>query len=50
MKSCSNPIDVIEEETLADCLGGSIGLQNKYTFNIARKIIDDFILIMKIKY
>ena len=39
------PVDVIEEETLADCLGGSIGLQNKYTFNIARKTIDDFILI-----
>ena len=39
------PVDVVEEQTLADCLGGSIGLQNKYTFSIAQKIIDDFILI-----
>ena len=39
------PVDVIEEETLADCLGGSIGLENKYTFKIAREMIDEFILI-----
>ena len=39
------PVDVIEEETLADCLGGSIGLENKYTFDIAKRTIDDFILI-----
>ena len=39
------PIDVVEEETLADCLGGSIGLENKYTFKIAQNNIDDFILI-----
>ena len=39
------PVDVVEEETLADCLGGGIGLDNKYTFEIAKKNIDDFILI-----
>ena len=39
------PVDVVEEETLADCLGGSIGLENKYTFKIAQNIVDDFILI-----
>ena len=39
------PVDVIEEETLADCLGGSIGLENKYTFEIAKHTIDDFILL-----
>ena len=39
------PIDVIEEETLADCLGGSIGLENKFTFDIAKETIDDFVLI-----
>ena len=39
------PVDVEEEETLADCLGGSIGLDNKYTFKIAQDTIDDFILI-----
>jgi threonine dehydratase len=39
------PVDVEEEETLADCLGGSIGSDNKYTFRIAQNTIDDFILI-----
>ena len=39
------PVDVIEEETLADCLGGSIGLENKYSFKIAQDTIDDFILL-----
>ena len=39
------PVDVVEEETLADSLGGSIGLENKYTFKIAQNVIDDFILI-----
>ena len=39
------PTDVEEEETLADCLGGSIGLDNQYTFKIAQDTIDDFILI-----
>jgi len=39
------PVDVEEEETLADCLGGSIGLENEYTFKIAQDTIDDFILI-----
>ncbi len=39
------PVDVEELETLADCLGGSIGLKNKYTFNIAKETIDDFVLI-----
>ena len=39
------PVDVKEEETLADCLGGSIGLDNQYTFKIAQDTIDDFILV-----
>ena len=39
------PVDVNEEETLADCLGGSIGLENQYTFGICKDVIDDFILI-----
>ena len=39
------PVNVKEEDTLADCLGGSIGLENKYTFKIAQDIIDDFILV-----
>ena len=39
------PVDVKEEETLADCLGGSIGLENKFTFEIAKQYLDDFVLI-----
>ena len=39
------PVNVKEEETLADCLGGSIGLDNQYTFGICKDVIDDFILI-----
>ncbi len=39
------PVDVEETETLADCLGGSIGLNNKFTFNIVRQFIDDFVLV-----
>ena len=27
------PVDVDEIETLADCSGGSIGLDNKFTFS-----------------
>ena len=33
------PVDVNEEETLADCLGGSIGLDNEYTFRIAKILL-----------
>ena len=39
------PTDVEELETLADCLGGSIGLDNQYTFKIAQEKIDDFVLV-----
>ena len=39
------PVDVEEKETLADCLGGSIGIDNKYTFKIAQETIDDFVLV-----
>ena len=43
------PVDVKEIETLADCLGGSIGLDNKFTFNIVKKYVDDFILVSEEK-
>ena len=39
------PVDAIEKRTLADSLGGSIGINNKYTFNIVRKYVDDFVVI-----
>ena len=38
-------IEVEEKKTLADSLGGGIGLHNKYTFNFVQKYVDDFIVI-----
>ena len=43
------PVDVEETETLADCLGGSIGLDNKFTFNTVQKYVDDFVLVSEEK-
>ena len=34
-----------EVPTLADSLGGGIGLDNRYTFRMARDLIDDFVLV-----
>ena len=39
------PVEVFEKKTLADSLGGSIGLNNKYTFKILQEYIDDFVTI-----
>ena len=35
------PTDVIEVPSLADALGGGIGLDNKYTFSLCEKFLDD---------
>ena len=43
------PVDVEELETLADCLGGRIGLDNKFTFNIVKEYVDDFVLVSEEK-
>ena len=39
------PILVRERATLADSLGGGIGLDNQVTFNISKHLIDDFVLV-----
>lgn len=39
------PVEIIEEESLADSLGGGIGLDNRYTFALARDLIDELILV-----
>lgn len=39
------PVDVEELETLADSLGGGIGLQNQLTFQMVRDLMDDLILL-----
>ncbi|TCK28052.1 L-threonine ammonia-lyase [Ancylobacter aquaticus] len=39
------PVDVTEEETLADSLGGGIGLSNRYTFPLCRALLDEVVLL-----
>lgn len=39
------PVDVEELPTLADSLGGGIGLNNRYTFPMVRQLVDDVILL-----
>jgi threonine dehydratase len=39
------PVIVREEESLADSLGGGIGLQNHITFELCRTLLDDIILL-----
>jgi threonine dehydratase len=40
-----NPVLVEEVPTLADSLGGGIGLNNRYTFALARDLLDDVLLV-----
>lgn len=39
------PVIVEELPTLADSLGGGVGLENRHTLALARDLIDDFILL-----
>ncbi|ASJ72073.1 hydroxyectoine utilization dehydratase EutB [Granulosicoccus antarcticus] len=39
------PIAVEELPTLADSLGGGIGLHNEYTFNMTRDLVDEIVLV-----
>ena len=39
------PIELPEEETLADALAGGIGLDNRYTFRMVRQLVDDVVLV-----
>ena len=40
-----HPVDVVEEPTLADSLGGGIGLDNDYTFTMIRDLVDETCLV-----
>lgn len=40
-----HPVDVPEEPTLADSLGGGIGLDNRYTFDITQRLVDDVVQV-----
>jgi threonine dehydratase len=39
------PVPVVEEPTLADSLVGSIGLENRYTFDMVRALVDEVVLV-----
>ena len=40
-----NPVEVAEVPTLADSLGGGIGLGNRYTFDIVRQHVDEVVTL-----
>jgi len=39
------PVDVEEEESLADSLGGGIGLVNHYTLSLVQELVDETLLV-----
>ncbi|NLS06099.1 hydroxyectoine utilization dehydratase EutB [Rhizobium sp. P32RR-XVIII] len=39
------PVEVEEVPSLADSLGGGIGLDNRYTFDLCRELIDEMVLV-----
>ena len=39
------PVPVTEKPSLADSLGGGIGLGNRYTFELVRRLVDDYVLV-----
>ena len=39
------PVEVEEAASLADSLGGGIGLENRYTFELTRSLVDDYVLV-----
>jgi threonine dehydratase len=43
--NAGRPVVVEEQETLADSLGGGIGLANRYTFAMCRDLLDDVVLL-----
>jgi len=39
------PVDLEEQDTLADALAGNIGLDNRYTFRMVQQYVDDLALV-----
>ena len=44
-QKAGKPIFVKEEESLADALTGGIGLDNEYTFDLTKELVDDIVLV-----
>ncbi|UOM32730.1 hydroxyectoine utilization dehydratase EutB [Acuticoccus sp. I52.16.1] len=43
--AAGRPVEIEELPTLADSLGGGIGLKNRYTFQMVRDLVDDVVLL-----
>lgn len=43
--AAGRPVEIEEKETLADSLGGGIGLDNRLTFAMCRDLLDDLVLL-----
>ena len=43
------PVEVAEEASLADSLGGGIGLENEYTLGVVQELVDDVILLNEVQ-
>jgi threonine dehydratase len=43
--AAGRPIEVAEVDTLADSLGGGIGLSNQHTFRMCRELLEDVVLL-----
>jgi threonine dehydratase len=43
--AAGRPVAVEEEPSLADCLGGGIGLDNRHTFALVRDLVDQTVLV-----
>lgn len=43
--NAGRPVSVREEETLADSLGGGIGLINRVTFSLCQQLLDEIVLL-----
>ncbi len=43
--AAGKPVTVAEEPTLADSLGGGIGLSNRHTFAMVRDLVDEVVLL-----
>jgi threonine dehydratase len=43
--AAGKPVEVEEVASLADSLGGGIGIDNRWTFDLCRKFVDDVVLL-----
>ncbi len=48
-QKAGKPVAVPEVPTLADSLGGGIGLSNQYTFEMVKALVDDLILVTEVE-